>query len=1481
MTAELSDAEVFGQQGEMSDEEVFGRSRESDVSAVDTDSFGPPQAWLDRVRNGQMLKRVIDRTASGAVEGLGNEPLGLSDEHLRQLQDLGIFHNPHTGKPGYVGVLGEAGIDAVANGLDSIMRLVSSGVHGAGGAFGQIVQEITDSETQGTKAEREAINLGNFLMVDSGMGHYSRPNISRDNIIHSQPIGGLPTEADFHNAANVIAPARLTTPVRAERDLRQLWWERGILPSEAVQRTEFAALAKEPVGHIIAWHGTPHDFEAFDFSKIGTGEGAQAYGYGGYFAEARAVGEEYQQKLSDMGLTGSMAKKYLARANGDVQAAIETMKTHAEAYRDRGERDVASTLEDATKLLESGWTKPTGVLYRVRINADPEQFYDLDKPLNEQNGPVREAMNKAFEGVYPELEWRTGTAGDWRLVKTGAEDTASSWGNIIKVREGYSAQSDAFSEVFPTLEAAKKSIENYSRNSFMRMHMTMPDTQAAAAQAMRAVGLHGIKYLDEGSRASNFFVEDEAANTAGPASRQGPFYAMHSDTQARQAGPFDTREEAQKWIADKDKEQQTRNYVVFDDQAVQITHKNDVPMENLREMWHDRGIHPAEAAHDAQSDAFLRDEIANPAGADVTRPENLPTMEQQPPPPPGSLVAALRSVKEKLFDVGRDIQMMTTPMVTGSKQAMALAKDFANAMRRNRWEWSRVDQDIARRFTPEQRKRMWDAADEESVARQLGESTEHQGLVTLTDEERAAVEDLQARAQFAWAHARDLGMVEGEGLPAYTPRMVLNVAEAGGDQRALPLNAIGQNLRTRTSQMLHREHMMAEETEAAARERVRASMAAAGKSEEEITAALEKVQIARDIRSLPLATAKLEDAISGRTLINAIQDAGRATGDDTVSIGSNPGKGWFTIDHPAFYRWQPKYKDGAVVKDVDGNTVFERAPIYVRGDFEGPLQSVLTKPNGATYQALMSLKGKTMGLIMNSPLIHNAVEWGRALPAMPGKVMTFRVYREGFRAKNDIPTMKEAIDGGLVPIGHRFFNQDISSIMEEPNLQPGRSWTAQVLGFVPGLFDPEAGTAVKAAIDKAGDFWHNTLLWDRVGDLQMGLYVNFRDGLLQKDVDRQTAARAAAHWANRYAGALPTEAMSDGARKLSNLLLFSRSFTLGNIGAMKDMLTGLPKDVMAQIERDGGTLDPKAIRSIAVRKAVAIVTLDMGLMYIGNSLLQNGMNVLTQDSTLDEEMHGYAQRMADELRAVKEHPLKLLQPLSVVGSLSATAENEPGRDERIRVGYAADGTAIYARNPAGKIGEEFTGYLSGPLDMIRRKLGTIARPVWQIMANDKGFGRKVYDPNADAPEKYLANMGAIAKLLAESQLPEGQIGAFMDLVKGEGDAKVNALQAFGPIAGVTFSKGTPGGPAIGELYHAREMHDYAVQAQLPDIRKQIQRGDVQGARDRMTELGVPAGLQRYYIRTSQNPSLRLSPKALRDFYLYGTPEQKQRMEQLR
>lgn len=45
------------------------------------------------------------------------------------------------------------------------------------------------------------------------------------------------------------------------------------------------------------WHGSGADFDRFDHSKMGTGEGAQAFGYGTYVTEVKGIGKNYAEKI--------------------------------------------------------------------------------------------------------------------------------------------------------------------------------------------------------------------------------------------------------------------------------------------------------------------------------------------------------------------------------------------------------------------------------------------------------------------------------------------------------------------------------------------------------------------------------------------------------------------------------------------------------------------------------------------------------------------------------------------------------------------------------------------------------------------------------------------------------------------------------------------------------------------------------------------------------------------------------------------------------------------------------------------------------------------------------------------------------------------------------------------------------------------------------------------------------------------------------
>jgi hypothetical protein len=176
----------------------------------------------------------------------------------------------------------------------------------------------------------------------------------------------------------------------------------------------------QPQG-IRAFHSSPHDFDKFDFSKIGTGEGAQVYGHGGYFAENPAVsgqGGQYWNQFQHRfeGPEGDAAS-YLALHNFDRQTAAKAAREQLNKNIDfaknvRSSDELASlaaqraSFEKTVNLLEGG--SPVGPrTYEVNIAARPEQMLDWDKPLAQQpegiqrlvaEGPSRLGGNDVVRG---------------------------------------------------------------------------------------------------------------------------------------------------------------------------------------------------------------------------------------------------------------------------------------------------------------------------------------------------------------------------------------------------------------------------------------------------------------------------------------------------------------------------------------------------------------------------------------------------------------------------------------------------------------------------------------------------------------------------------------------------------------------------------------------------------------------------------------------------------------------------------------------------------------------------------------------------------------------------------------------------------------------------------------------------------------------------------------------------------------------------
>jgi hypothetical protein len=185
------------------------------------------------------------------------------------------------------------------------------------------------------------------------------------------------------------------------------------------------ASAEEPksLGGILAYHGSPHDFEKFDLSKIGTGEGAQAYGHGLYFAEHEPVAQQYRDVLASRnewqnGPEG--VAKFWAHMKGgrdEAIAHIESSMAQAKKYPKNFEPDAIQKSQAAINYLRSGGdlTPSTpGKMYEVNINANPDHFLDWDRPLSEQHPAVTEKLSTI-------LKDRNRTPAEWINSSPGAE----------------------------------------------------------------------------------------------------------------------------------------------------------------------------------------------------------------------------------------------------------------------------------------------------------------------------------------------------------------------------------------------------------------------------------------------------------------------------------------------------------------------------------------------------------------------------------------------------------------------------------------------------------------------------------------------------------------------------------------------------------------------------------------------------------------------------------------------------------------------------------------------------------------------------------------------------------------------------------------------------------------------------------------------------------------------------------------------------
>lgn len=229
-----------------------------------------------------------------------------------------------------------------------------------------------------------------------------------------------------------------------------------------------------------AFHGSPHDHNKFDSANIGTGEGAQAYGYGHYFADIKELAEYYREKLSDnmngppdRYFNGTKLKLHspeyhaatLLSRNGMtlVKAREDVKRWIGEAERDVRRSNEVSDLKVTLSILEEAKNKKQftetpykGKLYEVELAPEQDEYLLWDKPLSEQSDKVKSAISNISD--------------------------SKSWNYLVNQQLGGNVYDQAT-----------------GRDLYKAIQKTEL-TDKKASEYLHSLGIRGIKYLDGTSR---------------------------------------------------------------------------------------------------------------------------------------------------------------------------------------------------------------------------------------------------------------------------------------------------------------------------------------------------------------------------------------------------------------------------------------------------------------------------------------------------------------------------------------------------------------------------------------------------------------------------------------------------------------------------------------------------------------------------------------------------------------------------------------------------------------------------------------------------------------------------------------------------------------------------------------------------------------------------------------------------------------------
>ena len=183
-------------------------------------------------------------------------------------------------------------------------------------------------------------------------------------------------EADVQKSISTSIESTMTDSQKLAFDAISEMLDKAGIPVETLTDEQMNQLANG-ASLMTVYHGSGAEFEAFDHSFMGTGEGAQAYGWGSYVTEVKGIGKTYAErtikdKYKENRIINELARNTLKTNNGDKYASLEYLNSLlTETWSDK------KRIRGQIKVIKLGKKLPEGnvFLYTVEIPDNTGENY--------------------------------------------------------------------------------------------------------------------------------------------------------------------------------------------------------------------------------------------------------------------------------------------------------------------------------------------------------------------------------------------------------------------------------------------------------------------------------------------------------------------------------------------------------------------------------------------------------------------------------------------------------------------------------------------------------------------------------------------------------------------------------------------------------------------------------------------------------------------------------------------------------------------------------------------------------------------------------------------------------------------------------------------------------------------------------------------------------------------------------------------------